>query len=104
METKLYGVTSVDLIGPEPGQIDDVHHAYLRVATSGVADEIMSEYYIEAGARLCRAGAELVVLGGTDLSVAFRGRIPGYTVVDAALIHAAAISQAAMGPQITRQA
>lgn len=103
METKLYGVTTVDVIAPDPDQINDVHNTYLRIAASGVANEEISEFFIEAGARLCRAGAELIVLGGTDLSVAFKGRTPGYPIADTALIHAAAISQAAMGHRPTRQ-
>ena len=97
METKLYGVSTVDVIAPDPDRIDEVHDAYLQIAASGVADEKVSEFFIEAGARLCQSGAELIVLGGTDLSVAFNGRTPDYSVADTALIHAAAISQAAMG-------
>lgn len=64
METKLYGVAMVEVIGPDPDQIDDVRNAYLRIAASGIADEMISEFFIEAGERLCQAGAELIVLGG----------------------------------------
>ena len=45
-------------------------------------------------------GAEVVVLGGTDLSVAFHGGDPGYPVVDSAIVHADAIARAAMSDSL----
>ena len=42
----------------------------------------------EAGRALCeKQGADVVLLGGTDLFLAFDGFDPGFPVIDAALVH-----------------
>ena len=50
----------------------------------------------EAGAALCARGAEAIVLGGTDLFLAYDEN-PGYPVFDAADAHIDAIYRAALG-------
>ena len=48
--------------------------------------------FFEAGQRLCRErGAEAVMLGGTDLFLAFAGHDPGFPLIDCADIHVDAI-------------
>jgi aspartate racemase len=52
---------------------------------------------LAAGERLCREqGAEVVLLGGTDLFLAFQGRDAGFPVLDCADVHVEAIYQASL--------
>ena len=41
-------------------------------------------------------GAEAIMLGGTDLVLAFAGQDPGFPLVDCAAVHADAIARGAM--------
>jgi aspartate racemase len=97
MDSKIYGLSSVEVVAPPSEEIPEVHAAYIAIATSGVATQQQRDFFHEAGRKLHEDhGAEIVVLGGTDLSVAFTGSDPGYPIADSALIHADAIARAAM--------
>jgi aspartate racemase len=53
--------------------------------------------FYAAGERLCRErGAEVVLLGGTDLFLAFQGRDVGFPVLDCADVHVETIYQASL--------
>jgi aspartate racemase len=95
MASGLYGVASAEIIAPEGEDMDTVHSAYLDIAVSATATAEQSDFFYEAGRRLIARGAEVVILGGTDLSVAFK-EDPGYPILDSALIHAEAIGRVAM--------
>lgn len=43
------------------------------------------------------AGAEAIVLAGTDLNLAFDGQSPGYPVIDALDVHVALLADLIMG-------
>jgi aspartate racemase len=43
------------------------------------------------------AGADAIVLAGTDLNLAFDGQDPGYRVVDALDVHVALLADLAAG-------
>jgi aspartate racemase len=97
MESKLYGLSAVEVVTPAGDALAKAHDAYIAIATSGSATPELRAYFREAGRALHeQQGAEIVVLGGTDLSVAFTGSDPGYPIADSALIHADAIARAAM--------
>jgi len=49
-----------------------------------------------SGRRLAEAGAEAIVLAGTDLNLAFDGQSPGYEVIDALDVHVALLADLAM--------
>lgn len=98
MQSKLYGLSSAEVIIPSPEDLPDVHATYLAIAVSAAATSAQSAFFHAAGRKLIDAGAEIVVLGGTDLSVAFANTDPDYPTVDSALIHAAAIAQVSMNP------
>jgi aspartate racemase len=52
---------------------------------------------LAAGEHLCREqGAEVVLLGGTDLFLAFQGHDAGFPVLDCAEVHVEAIYQASL--------
>jgi len=98
MRSKFYGgVTSVEIAAPLGDDLDEVHARYVAMATAAVATEDDRRFFLEAGRKLADGqGAEIVVLSGTDLFLAFDGAKPGYRVADAAEIHIGAIARAAM--------
>lgn len=93
MESRLYGsLTSVDVMLPEGDALDRVHAAYVAMATVGRVDEAQRHLFVDEGKRLCRDhGAEAIMLGGTDLFLAFEGIDPGFPLIDCADIHVSAI-------------
>ncbi len=98
MESKFYGgVTSVEIVAPQGPELDEVHARYVAMATAAVATEDDRRFFLEAGQRMAEQhGADVVVLSGTDLFLAFDGAKPTYQVADAAEIHIGAIVRAAM--------
>jgi aspartate racemase len=98
MRSKFYGgVTSVEIVAPKGAELDEIHKRYVAMATAAVATEDDRSFFLEAGHKLVKAqGAEVVVLSGTDLFLAFDGASPGYKVADAAEIHIGAIVRVAM--------
>jgi aspartate racemase len=92
METKLYGgIPSVEVVPTEVEDLDRVHINYVEMATVGHVNEAQRQVFFEAGRRLTARGAEVVMLGGTDLFLAFAGHDPGFAVIDCADIHVDAI-------------
>jgi aspartate racemase len=61
------------------------------MATIGHVTEDQRQVFFEAGRALCARGAEAIMLGGTDLFLAFAGHDPGFSVIDCADIHVDAI-------------
>jgi aspartate racemase len=99
METRFYGrIASAEVIPPgEPG-LDDVHQAYISMAASGLITEKQRSIFYEASRRLLdNHGAEAIMLGGTDLALAFTEGTTDFPLIDCAAIHADAISRLAIG-------
>jgi aspartate racemase len=92
MESRLYGsIASPEIVVPEGDGLDRVHAAYSEMAQSGRVTEAHRQVFDTAGRALCARGAEAIMLGGTDLFLAFAGRDPGFAVIDCADIHVGAI-------------
>jgi aspartate racemase len=92
MESRLYGsITSPEVVVPEGDWLDRVHAAYSEMAQAGQVIEAHRQVFDTASRALCARGAEAIVLGGTDLFLAFAGRDPGFAVIDCADIHVGAI-------------
>jgi aspartate racemase len=89
MRSGIYGVQAAGVIVPE------VHAQYLSIAVAAAATAEQCAFFKAAGQKLIDRGADVVILGGTDLSVAFR-EDPGYPILDSALVHAEAIGRVAM--------
>jgi aspartate racemase len=98
MASKFYGgVTSVEIAAPKGADLDEVGKRYMALATAAVATDDDRRFFREAGCKLItEQGADVVVLSGTDLFLAFDGTSPGYKLADAADIHIGAIVRAAM--------
>lgn len=99
MQSGVYGgVSSVEFAVPQGDDLDAVHKAYLGIAMPVIPSAEDSAFLFEAGRKLIdEQGAEAVLLGGTDLFLAFEGRDCGFPVIDAAKVHIAALMQASMG-------
>lgn len=93
METRLYGVISAaEVVVPQGEMFEDVNRNYVDMATVGRVTEAQRQTFFTAGKRLCQdQGAEVVLLGGTDLFLAFQGMDCGFPVLDCADVHVDAI-------------
>ena len=99
METKLYGaISSAAVVVPEREARDAVHKNYAEMAMVGRVTDAQREVFFAQGEKLCRdQGAEVVLLGGTDLFLAFQGRDCGFPVLDCADVHVEAIYRKSVG-------
>ncbi len=97
MASKLYGaLPAVRVVAPADGVLDAVHQNYVDMAGAGAVSEAQREVFFACGRELCEGGgAEAVLLGGTDLFLAFDGRDCGFAVVDCARLHMADIAREA---------
>jgi aspartate racemase len=92
MESSLYGrISLAEVVTPEGDERDRVHQDYVDMASSGHVNDRQRQTFFAAGRRLCERGAEAVMLGGTDLFLAFVGHDCGFPLVDCADIHVDAI-------------
>jgi aspartate racemase len=92
METKLYGsISSAELIAPEGERFGEVGDTYSAMAGIGRVTDEQRQIFFAAGRELMARGAEAIMLGGTDLFLAFVGQKPPFPLVDCADIHVDAI-------------
>ena len=99
METRFYGAAGMtEIIPPQTEEsLQAVHDAYIAMASSGSITPAQREIFFAAGRALIHErGAEAVMLGGTDLALAFERHDPGFATFDCAAVHADAIAAAAM--------
>ena len=89
METRFYGVIdTAEVVAPQGPELDRVHEAYAATAAAGAVTDAQRELFFAAGRRMvAEQGAEAIMLGGTDLVVAFDGRDCGFDIIDCAGIH-----------------
>lgn len=98
METRFYGgISGAAIIPPEGGDLDAVHQAYVTMAAAGVATDAQRGVFVDAGRKMLEAGAEAILLGGTDLALVLGELEAAFPVVDCAGIHADAIAKVAIG-------
>ena len=94
MESGLYGrLSSIRVVLPEGDALQKVHETYGAMAGIGRITDAQRQFFHAAGRALIDRGAEAVLLGGTDLFLAFQGLDPGYPVLDSADIHVEAVYQ-----------
>jgi aspartate racemase len=100
METRLYGaISSAAVLVPEGEEFEAVQQNYSAMAVAGRVTDSQRRVFFAAVERLCRdRGAEVVLLGGTDLFLAFQGQPSSFPVLDCADIHVEAIYQRSRAP------
>lgn len=93
MESRFYGgIEGVEIIPPAGELLDAVHQAYVDMAAAGVANDGQRDAFAAASRHLLdEAGAEAVMLGGTDLALVYDGETAGFALVDCASIHVDAV-------------
>ena len=99
METRFYGrVAHAEIIPPSGPGLDAVpHQAYVEMAASGVVTEVQRKVFNTVSERLLHTdGAQAIMLGGTDLVLAFNANDANFPIVDCAGIHADAITRLAI--------
>ncbi|MEM7442986.1 MAG: aspartate/glutamate racemase family protein [Pseudomonadota bacterium] len=103
MGSSLYGaISDASVLVPEGADRDRTHDAYMKIALDCVATDAEREVFFEVGRRLCEdRGAEAVILGGTDLFLAFEGKQPGFEAIDCAQIHVDELTRLSLADQTT---
>lgn len=93
MRSGLYGgVRSAELVPPEGDMLDRVHTAYSDMASVGrVTDQQRQLFFAAARQLLDSRKVEAIMLGGTDLFLAFAGQTVDFPLVHCADIHVEAI-------------
>jgi aspartate racemase len=99
MESRLYGgMPGVEIVAPEGAAMDQVHTAYVEMAGVGRVTDAQRRTFFDVGRHLCQErGAEAIMLGGTDLFLAFVGHEKPFPLVDCADIHVDAIYRTSAG-------
>jgi aspartate racemase len=96
MRTRLYGKLARTEALALDDETDVIGQTYQDVAVAGVCSPQQQALFLDAGRRLMAAGAEAIVLAGTDLNLAFDGQTPGYPVIDALDVHVARLADLAL--------
>ena len=78
-------------------EIDTLGQMYQEIAVAGACQPAQRDTMIDAGRRMIAAGADAIVLAGTDLNLAFDGHDPGYPVIDALDVHVDLLADIATG-------
>lgn len=96
METRFYGaITSATLLPPDEPALSAVHQAYADMAVAGQVTEAQRQVFDRAAWDLMSAGAEAIMLGGTDLALVYDDQTAPFPLIDCAAIHVdAAVRQA----------
>lgn len=99
MQTKLYGgISSADVVLPHGDALHQVHDCYRGMALEARVTDERRRVFFAAGRQMCASqGAEAIVLGGTDLFLAFEDQNCGFPIIDCAAIHAHAIYRWSIG-------
>ena len=98
MVSGMYGLKGVDVATVPDKELQKAHAHYIAMAIAGRATDEQRIYFEQAALRLVEEQhVEAIVLGGTDLFLAFDKPSYPYRTVDCAQVHAAAIAQLGMG-------
>lgn len=97
MRTRLFGQLYHTKAIALDDEIEELGQLYQDMAVSGICDLETQVRMQNAGLQMIAAGAEAVVLAGTDLNLAFDHQRPGYLVIDALDVHVALLADLASG-------
>ena len=76
---------SAEIIPPSGQDLDDVHQAYVAMAASGVVTDAQRLVFNTVSQKLLKEkGAEAIMLGETDLALAFNQHDTAFPLVDCA--------------------
>ena len=100
MESRVYGsMTRTASVLPE-GDLTEIGQDYIDMAVAGHCTEDRRQRFFARGRQMVEdQGADAILLGGTDLGLAFHGHDTGYRVIDAVDVHVDALYRLATGDQ-----
>ena len=89
MESKFYSViNSAEIVLPEGDLLEDIHNAYVEMATSGYASEDQKLVFDAACNQfITQNKVDAVMLGGTDLALVYNPNNVDFALVDCAAVH-----------------
>jgi aspartate racemase len=99
VESRLFEMLDgVELIAPQPDEIEYIHETYFQIANAGVGTDEQREGLSRLARKLIeRDGVEAVILAGTDLALIFDERTTVFPHIDCARLHVDAIARRALG-------
>jgi aspartate racemase len=98
MQSQFYGgIPTATIIAPPTPDLENVHAAYVAMATGGAVTPAQRGVFETAARRLTdEDGVQAILLGGTDLILVFDGENFPFPVIDCAAIHIHKIAQQAL--------
>lgn len=93
METRFYsGLSTAEVIAPKGSTLDDVHNAYVSMATTGqITNDQRAIFDSACDWFINKANVNAIMLGGTDLALVYQEGQEIFPIVDCAAIHVDAI-------------
>jgi len=91
--SRMFGRLDVDVVMPQPVEIDFIHNAYLDVVYDRSTPAGIDRLRELAHTLIRRDGAEAVLLAGTDLSMVLNEENAGFPTLDCAGEHIKAITR-----------
>lgn len=92
------GIPTATIISPPEPEVANVHAAYVAMASAGTITTDQKRTFDQAAYWLIEtAKVQAIMLGGTDLALAFDAAKSPFPLVDCASIHVRAIAEFAMG-------
>jgi aspartate racemase len=91
--SRMFGRLDVDVVMPQPDEIDFIHNAYLDVVYDRSTPEGIDRLRTLAHTLIRRDGAEAVLLAGTDLSMVLNEENAGFPTLDCAGEHITEITK-----------
>jgi aspartate racemase len=93
VESRMFGRLGVDVVMPQPDEIELINNSYLDVVYDRSTPEKIDRLRELAHRLIKRDGAEAVLLAGTDLSTVMSEQTAGFPTVDCAGVHIAEITK-----------
>ncbi|MEN0000141.1 MAG: aspartate/glutamate racemase family protein [Pseudomonadota bacterium] len=88
MASGMFGkLAPVTVVAPQGEALSQVHDAYVALARSGKPTAQARDVFERAALAMEKAGAQGILLGGTDLNVMFDGTDTPFAVIDCARLH-----------------
>jgi aspartate racemase len=99
MQGSLWGqLTGVEIVKPQPPEMDFIGKAYQRILDSQKADPVDAGELRRIAAELQRRdGVQAILLAGTDLALMFDEASAGFPAIDVARLHIEAIVERLAG-------
>jgi aspartate racemase len=91
--SRMFGRLDIDVVMPQPDEIDFIHNAYLDVVYDRSTPAGIDRLRELAHTLIRRDGAEAVLLAGTDLSMVLNEENAGFPTLDCAGVHIAEITK-----------